>query len=158
MGLGEPKDWRLRPFLSSALPLSIAAPIAESLRGRALAAREGLPALRTAGSASQPKLLLPPGVPFICRALRRRQHHKTRACWDSLARRIGIAPALALDGDRGLRRDMRRDEVKIAHDRRDLRRDLDRANYAAARHERREPHREYRDLNHDRRELDWDRR
>ena len=55
-------------------------------------------------------------------------------------------------------RDIRRDEAKIAHDRRELRRDLDRGNYAAARHERKELRREYRDLNRDRRDLYWDRR
>jgi hypothetical protein len=66
---------------------------------------------------------------------------------------MSVAPALAWDGDRGLRRDMRHDEAKIAHDRRELRRDLRHGNYAAARHERRELHREYRDLNRDRREL-----
>jgi hypothetical protein len=66
---------------------------------------------------------------------------------------MSVAPALAWDSDRGLRRDMRHDEAKIAHDRRELRRDLRHGNYAAARHERRELHREYRDLNRDRREL-----
>ena len=71
---------------------------------------------------------------------------------------MGVAPALAFDGDRGLRRDMRHDEGKIDHDRRALRRDLYRGNYAAARQERRELRREYRDLNRDRRERDWDRR
>jgi len=68
---------------------------------------------------------------------------------------MGAAPALAWDGDRGLRRDMRHDEAKIAHDRRELRRDLNHGNYSAARHERRELRREYRDLNRDRRERDW---
>lgn len=71
---------------------------------------------------------------------------------------ISVAPALAWDGDHGLRRDIRHDEAKIARDRRELRRDLYYGNYAAARHERRELRREYRDLNLDRRELDWDRR
>jgi hypothetical protein len=71
---------------------------------------------------------------------------------------MSVAPALAWDGDRGLRRDIRHDEAKIAHDRRELRRDLYRGNYAAARHERRELRREYRDVNRDRRELYWDRR
>jgi hypothetical protein len=61
---------------------------------------------------------------------------------------LSVAPALAWDGDRGLRHD----EAKIAHDRRELRRDLNRGDYAAARHERRELHREYRDVNRDR---DW---
>jgi hypothetical protein len=64
-----------------------------------------------------------------------------------------VAPALAWDGNRGLRRD----GAKIAHDRRELRRDLRNGNYAAARHERRELRREYRDVNRDRRELYRDR-
>ena len=50
-------------------------------------------------------------------------------------------------------RDIRHDEAKIAHDRRELRRDLYHGNYAAARHERRELRREYRDVNRDRRDL-----
>ena len=69
---------------------------------------------------------------------------------------MGVAPALA--SDRGLQRDIRHDEAKIAHDRRELRRDLRNGNYGAARHERRELRREYRDVNRDRRELYWDRR
>jgi hypothetical protein len=52
----------------------------------------------------------------------------------------------------------RHDEARIAHDRRELRRDLYRGNYAGARHERRELRHEYRDLNRDRRDLHWDRR
>jgi hypothetical protein len=68
---------------------------------------------------------------------------------------MSVAPALALDGDGGVRRDMRHDRAKIAHDRRELRRDRYYGNYAAARHERRELAREYRDLNRDRRERDW---
>ena len=71
---------------------------------------------------------------------------------------MSVAPALAWDGDHGLRRDIRHDEAKIAHDRRELRRDLYYGNYAAARRDRRELRREYRDLNRDRRELYWDRR
>lgn len=71
---------------------------------------------------------------------------------------LSVAPALAWDGDRGLRRDMRHDEAKIQHDRRELRRDLYYGNYGAARHERRELDRDHRDLNRDRRQLDWDRR
>ena len=70
---------------------------------------------------------------------------------------MGVAPALAFDGDRGVRRDIRRDEAKIAHDRRELRRDLRNGNYAAARHERRELRREFRDVNRDHRELFRDR-
>jgi hypothetical protein len=71
---------------------------------------------------------------------------------------IGVAPALAWDGDRGLHRDIRHDQAKIDHDRRELRRDMHYGNYAAARHERRELRREYRDINRDRRDLDWERR
>ena len=71
---------------------------------------------------------------------------------------MGVAPALAYDGDRGLRRDIHHDEAKIAHDRRELRRDLYNGNYRAARHERREIDRRERDLNRDRNELYWDRR
>ena len=67
---------------------------------------------------------------------------------------MGVAPALA--SDRGLHRDIRHDEAKIAHDRRELHRDLRRGNYRAARHERRELRHEYRDLHQDRREL-WNR-
>jgi hypothetical protein len=68
---------------------------------------------------------------------------------------MSVAPALAWDGNRGLRRDIRHDEIRIAHDRRELRHDLYDGRYAAARHERRELHREYRDVNRDRRELGW---
>ena len=71
---------------------------------------------------------------------------------------MSVAPALAWDGGPGVRRDIRRDEAKIAHDRRELRCDLERGNYAAARHERQELRREYRDVSRDRRQLDWDRR
>jgi len=56
------------------------------------------------------------------------------------------------------RRDIRRDEAKIAHERRELRRDLYDRDYRAARHERRKLHREYRDLERDRRDLYWDQR
>jgi hypothetical protein len=68
---------------------------------------------------------------------------------------MSVAPALAWDGDRGVRRDIRQDEAKIRHDRRELRRDLRRGDYGAARHERRELRREHRDVNRDRRELGW---
>ncbi|HEY1678337.1 MAG TPA: hypothetical protein VGG04_11550 [Candidatus Sulfotelmatobacter sp.] len=68
---------------------------------------------------------------------------------------IGVAPALA--SDRGLHRDVRRDEARITHDRHQLRRDLRHGNYAAARHERRQLRREYRDLRQDRHELYRDR-
>jgi len=72
---------------------------------------------------------------------------------------IGLAAGtvFAEDGWRD-RRDIRRDEAKIARDRRELRRDLYYGNYAAARHERKELRREYRDLDRDRRDLYWDRR
>ena len=68
---------------------------------------------------------------------------------------MSVAPALAWDGDRGLHRDIRHDQARIAHDRRELRGDLYRGNYAAARHERRELRGDYRDVNRDRRERDW---
>ncbi len=68
---------------------------------------------------------------------------------------MGVGPALA--SDRGLHRDIRHDEAKIAHDRRELRRDLRHGNYRAARHERRELRREYRDLHQDRGQLSRDR-
>jgi len=71
---------------------------------------------------------------------------------------MSVAPALAWDGNHGLRRDIRHDEARIAHDHRELRRDMYHGNYAAARRERRELRREYRDLNQDRRELYGDRR
>jgi hypothetical protein len=75
---------------------------------------------------------------------------------------LGAGTMFAEDGywrdRRDLRRDIRRDEAKIARDRRELRRDLYFGNYAAARRERGELRREYRDLNQDRRELYWDRR
>jgi hypothetical protein len=70
---------------------------------------------------------------------------------------IGMSVAPALASDRGLRRDIRHDQARIAHDRRELRRDLRNGNYAAARHERRKLRREYRDVNRDRRELYGDR-
>jgi hypothetical protein len=74
---------------------------------------------------------------------------------------LGAGTMFAEDGwrdRRDLRHDIRRDEAKIAHDRRELRRDLYYGNYAAARHERRELRRECRDVNRDRRDLYWDRR
>lgn len=66
---------------------------------------------------------------------------------------MGVAPALAWDGNRGLRRDIHHDEARIAHNQRALHRDLRQGDYGAARHERRELRREYRDLHQDRREL-----
>ncbi|HVI07802.1 MAG TPA: hypothetical protein VND65_05860 [Candidatus Binatia bacterium] len=62
---------------------------------------------------------------------------------------LGLGAGTMFADDRGLRRDMRHDEAKIAHDRWELRRDMDRGNYRAARHERRELRREYRDLRQD---------
>jgi hypothetical protein len=70
---------------------------------------------------------------------------------------LGAGTMFAEDAWRD-RRDIRRDEAKIARDRRDLRRNLDHGNYRAARHERKELRREYRDLGRDRRDLHWDRR
>jgi hypothetical protein len=71
---------------------------------------------------------------------------------------LGAGTMFAADGYGRDRRDIRRDEVKIARDRRDLRRDLYDGNYSGARYERRALRREYRDLNRDRRDLYWDRR
>ena len=68
---------------------------------------------------------------------------------------LGAGTMFAEDG-RGLRRDIRHDEARVAHDRRELRRDLNHGNYYAARQERRELRREYRDVNRDRRDLYWD--
>jgi hypothetical protein len=71
---------------------------------------------------------------------------------------LGAGTMFASDGYWRDRRDIHRDEYRIAHDRRDLRRDLYYGNYAGARHEQREIRHEYRDLNRDRRDLYWDRR
>jgi hypothetical protein len=71
---------------------------------------------------------------------------------------LGAGTMFAEDGYWRDRRDIRLDEARIAHDCRELRRDLYYGNYAGARHERRELRREYRDLNRDRRDLYWDRR
>jgi cell division protein FtsB len=62
---------------------------------------------------------------------------------------LGAGSMFAQDGY-WRNRDIRRDEVRIAHDRRELRRDTYYGNYRAARHERRALAREYRDLNRDR--------
>lgn len=70
---------------------------------------------------------------------------------------VGAGTMFADDAWRD-RRDIRRDEAKIAHERKELRRDLYYGNYAAARHERRELRRDYRDLREDRRDLYWDHR
>jgi hypothetical protein len=59
---------------------------------------------------------------------------------------LGTGTMFAQDGYwRG--RDIRRDEVRIARDRYELRRDMINGKYRAARHERRELRRDYRDLN-----------
>lgn len=63
---------------------------------------------------------------------------------------LGAGTMFADDGWRD-RREIRHDEVRIAHDRYDLRRDLNHGYYAAERNERRE-------LRRDRRDLYWDRR
>lgn len=63
---------------------------------------------------------------------------------------LGAGTMFAEDGYWRNRRDIRHDQAKIAHDRRELHRDLYRGDYAAARHERRELRGEYRDLNRDR--------
>jgi hypothetical protein len=70
---------------------------------------------------------------------------------------MAIGTGFADDGWRE-NRDIRHDEAKIAHDRRELRRDLYRGDYGAAHHERQELRHEYRDVNRDRREQYWDRR
>jgi hypothetical protein len=62
---------------------------------------------------------------------------------------LGAGTMFADDGYRR-GRDVRRDEVRIAHDRRELRRDVYDGRYRAARHERRELRSDYRDLHHDR--------
>jgi hypothetical protein len=71
---------------------------------------------------------------------------------------MGAGTMFASDGYWHDRRDIRRDEAKIAHDRYEARRDFRRGNYRAARHEERKIGRERRDLNRDRRDLYWDRR
>jgi len=70
---------------------------------------------------------------------------------------VGVGTMFADDGYWRDRRDIRRDEARIAHDRRELHRDLYYGDYRAARHERRDMRRDYRDLNRDRRDLSWDR-
>lgn len=65
---------------------------------------------------------------------------------------LGAGTMFADDG-RGLRRDIRHDDARIAHNQRELRRDLNHGDYYAARHERRELRREYRDVRQDQREL-----
>jgi hypothetical protein len=71
---------------------------------------------------------------------------------------LGAGTMFAEDGYWRDRRDIRRDEARIAYGRRELRRDLYHGNYAGARHERRELRYEYRDLSRNRRDLYWSRR
>jgi hypothetical protein len=75
---------------------------------------------------------------------------------------MAVSPALAFDGGKDLPRDARRDDARVAQDRYESRRDLDRndyrRDYPAAHHERRDLRRDYRDGNRDGRELYWDRR
>jgi hypothetical protein len=69
---------------------------------------------------------------------------------------VGMSvPALAYDGERGLRRDIRHDEARIARDRHELRRDLNHGYYGAAHYERRQLRRDYRELHRDRSDLYW---
>jgi hypothetical protein len=70
---------------------------------------------------------------------------------------MGAGTMFADDGWRD-RRDIRHDQAKINYDRRELRSDIYRGDYRAADHERKEMKREYRDVNRDRRDRDWDRR
>lgn len=67
---------------------------------------------------------------------------------------VGMSAGTMFADDRGLRRDIRHDQAKIAHDRWELRRDLRDGDYRAARHERKELRREYRDVNRDRRRIE----
>ena len=71
---------------------------------------------------------------------------------------LGAGTTFADDGYWRDRRDIRRDEARIAHDRRELRRDVYHGKYGAARYERHELRRDYYDLKRDRRDLYWDRR
>jgi hypothetical protein len=71
---------------------------------------------------------------------------------------LGTGTMFASDGYWHDRRDVRRDEVRIAHDRRELRRDRYYGNYQGARREERALRHEYRDLGRDRRDMYWDRR
>jgi hypothetical protein len=120
---------------------------------------EWLPVLATPANRFSPKLRPAHGVSTFNRRLRPEDKIMKRAIAGILLLvGMGVAPALAWDGDRGVRRDIRHDEANIRHDRGELRRDLNQGNYAAARHQRRELRHEYRDVNRDRRQLDWDRR
>lgn len=68
---------------------------------------------------------------------------------------MGVGTLSAADG---YRRDIRRDETRIAHDRHDLRKDLRHARYGAARFDQRELRRDYRSLREDRHFWYWDHR
>jgi hypothetical protein len=117
---------------------------------------QGLSESATGVDTSAPQLLFPPRVSILNRELRSEERHMKRVIAGVLLLvGMGVAPAVAWDGDRGLHRDIRHDEARIAHDRRELRRDLYYGNYRAARQERRELRHEYRDVNRDRRELGW---
>lgn len=61
---------------------------------------------------------------------------------------MGAGTMFADDGWRG--RDIRHDEIRVAHDRYQLRRDLAEGRYRAARHERRDIRRTERDIARDR--------
>ena len=75
---------------------------------------------------------------------------------------MAVAPAFAFDGNRGMRREgrqevrqgVRYDDARAVQNRHEFRRE----NYAAARPERFELRRDYRDMNRERRDLNWDRR
>lgn len=71
---------------------------------------------------------------------------------------LGAGTMFASNGYYRDRRDIRRDEARIVHDRREVRRDLRYGNYAGARHEDRKLRSDYRNLGRDRRDLYWDRR
>jgi hypothetical protein len=70
---------------------------------------------------------------------------------------MAVSPAFAFDGSRGERRDIQNDQARFVQDCHEYRRDLDRDHYVAARNENRKLRRHYRDVNRDRRELNWDR-
>src|ERR1700733_9140089 len=108
---------------------------------------QGLSESATGVDTSAPQLLFPLRVSILNRELRSEERHMKRVIAGVLLLvGMGVAPALAWDGDRGLHRDIRHDEARIAHDRRELRRDLYYGNYRAARQERRELGHEYGDV------------
>jgi len=71
---------------------------------------------------------------------------------------VGLGTGTMFAEDGWNRHDIRRDEARIAHDRRERHRDLYVGNYAGARHENRQIRRVYRDWNRNRRDLYWNRR